>query len=184
LIHTLADELKPYLQPPFAFFGHSLGGIIAYELCRELRRRKEPIANHLFVSAVAAPDLGYCRPLHKLPDDELAQEISQLGGTPRAVLEDLGMRDMVLSLVRVDLKLLETRTYVDEAPLNCPITAFGSASDTRTSMDELKAWQRHTSQAFRLQEFPGGHFYFKDQDIRQRLFAEIVATLSIPEALS
>ena len=35
---SLAEELAPHLDVPFAFFGHSMGALIAFELTRLLRR--------------------------------------------------------------------------------------------------------------------------------------------------
>src|SRR5580658_8558343 len=37
LVPLVADGLAPSPGRPFAFFGHSMGAAIAFELCRELR---------------------------------------------------------------------------------------------------------------------------------------------------
>jgi surfactin synthase thioesterase subunit len=177
LVNNLVEALTPFLQTPFAFFGHSLGGIIAFAVCRELRRRNEPLPAHLFVSCVAAPHLGYTRLRHLSSDQDLLMELCQLGGTPQQVLADPDMRAMMLRLLRADFTLLETRKYAEEQPLNCPITAFGSDEDRFVSIEEVASWQVHTSKSFHTHCFPGGHFYLKDPSISKELLREIAATL-------
>src|SRR6202035_2395188 len=55
LVLALADALHPHLALPFAFFGHSMGAMLSFELARELRRRGRPLPVHLFVSGRRAP---------------------------------------------------------------------------------------------------------------------------------
>src|ERR1039458_7197841 len=39
LIEALAQALVPFLDKPFAFFGHSLGALVSFELARRIRRQ-------------------------------------------------------------------------------------------------------------------------------------------------
>src|SRR5262245_25838037 len=57
LIEALATALRPHLDRPFAFFGHSLGALVAFELARRLGRAEGPQPVHLFVSGCAAPQI-------------------------------------------------------------------------------------------------------------------------------
>ena len=57
MINVLVEEIIPKLDRPFAFFGHSMGGLIAFELARELRRRQCSLPTHLFISSRRAPHL-------------------------------------------------------------------------------------------------------------------------------
>src|SRR5581483_5831846 len=50
LVTTLAESLRPKLDRPFAFFGHSLGALVAFELSRRLLQDYELQPTHLFVS--------------------------------------------------------------------------------------------------------------------------------------
>src|SRR6478735_6804644 len=50
LMEQLADALKPLMEVPFGFFGHSVGSCMAYEAARQLRSVDRRTAVHLFVS--------------------------------------------------------------------------------------------------------------------------------------
>ena len=57
LVQTLSRVLRSYLNVPFAFFGHSLGAFISFELGRQLRKENDRSPLHLFVSGQRAPQL-------------------------------------------------------------------------------------------------------------------------------
>src|SRR5205823_631917 len=106
LVDALARALPPHLGRPFAFFGHSMGALVGFELARLLRREHGLEPAHLFVSGCAAPQLrDPGRPLHRLPDAEFRQELRRLGGTPPAVLENDELMGLVLPLLRADFAL-------------------------------------------------------------------------------
>jgi medium-chain acyl-[acyl-carrier-protein] hydrolase len=159
LIETLAKALRPLLDRPFAFFGHSLGALVAFELARELRRQAlAPI--HLFVSGHIAPDLPNPAPLiHELPQEAFLRELQSLNGMPQAVLESKELLEIVLPAVRSDFTLLETYEYVPQPPLGCPITAFGGLQDPRTSKRGLESWRSQTIEKFDLVMLEGDHFF-------------------------
>jgi surfactin synthase thioesterase subunit len=50
LVDALASNLAPHLEGRFAFFGHSMGAVLAYELAHALRNRGLPSPCHLIVS--------------------------------------------------------------------------------------------------------------------------------------
>ena len=57
LVNALADAIIPELPPAFAFWGHSMGALISFELARELRRRGQPAPLALFLSGRGAPQI-------------------------------------------------------------------------------------------------------------------------------
>ncbi|HEY9772535.1 MAG TPA: alpha/beta fold hydrolase [Planktothrix sp.] len=183
IVQKVVAELTPLLDQPFAFLGHSFGAALAYDAARELRRQRQPLPAHLFVSAIQAPQLPCRDSLHTLGEAEFAQAILQLGGTPEAILADRDMRAMMLHLLRADLTALETREHVEDTPLSCPITAFGSPTDVRTTREELLAWKEQTCESFSLYEFEGGHFYLKDPEQRRKLLntVEIILRSTVPQ---
>jgi medium-chain acyl-[acyl-carrier-protein] hydrolase len=174
LLPILVQVLEPLMDIPFAFFGHSMGAIIAFELALYLRRHNKAAPIHLFVSATAAPHLPNHRPLmHLMSDQELLAELTRLGGTPKEVLEDKDMVAMMLPLMRADVSLFETRAYTPDAPLTCPITVFGSMEDNRTNSDELALWQQQTQADFDMHSFSGGHFFLKINEHRNSMLKTI-----------
>ena len=146
---------------PFALFGHSLGALVAFEVARALRRQGiQPLA--LFVSAFRAPQLPPTQaPLHRLPDRELVRELERYNGTPPEILAHEELLALLLPSLRADVEAAETYAYRTEAPLACPILAFGGDDDPFVSREELAAWRAQTTGPFRVRTFPGDHFYLQ-----------------------
>ena len=160
LIQALAQALFPLMDKPFAFFGHSLGALVSFELARQLRREYAVQPVRLFISADRAPQIPNRDPaIHSLPEGEFLVELRRLNGTPREVLEDEELRQIMLPLLRADFAVYETYGYSTEPPLNCPISAFGGLQDRRVSRGDLEAWRDQTSVSFSLRMFPGDHFF-------------------------
>jgi len=160
LLQQLTRVLRPYLQVPFAFFGHSMGALISFELARQLRRQHVPGPIALFVSAHRAPQRpAPSPPIHSLPQDKFVEALRRLNGTPEAVLQDAELMQLLLPTLRADFAVCETYTYMPEVPLECPILAFGGLQDREVSQDDLAAWCDQTHRAFKLRMIPGDHFF-------------------------
>jgi medium-chain acyl-[acyl-carrier-protein] hydrolase len=160
LVQALAQALAPLLDKPFAFFGHSLGGLVCFELARELRRQSGVQPVRLFVSAARAPQIPpRHRPVHALPEREFLEELRRLNGTSGEVLENAEIMQIMLPLLRADFAVFETYAYSPEPPLNCGISSFGGLQDHRVVREDLDAWRDQTSASFSLRMFPGDHFF-------------------------
>lgn len=160
LVSALADALTERLDMPYVLFGHSMGALVAFELVRELRRRREGGPALLVVSAHRAPDLPSSSPaLHDLPDDELLEEMARIQGTAGGLLLDPDVRACMLPLLRADFAVCETYVHEPDAPLDCPIFAVGGAQDPYVTRRELEGWREHTRAEFALRLVSGGHFY-------------------------
>lgn len=159
LVDAIAVSILPHLDKPFAFFGHSMGAIVAFELTRRLHKYKiEPL--HLFVSGRCAPQITSQEPLmHTLPEPEFVAKLRHLNGTPEAVLNNTELMELLSPILRADFAAIETYVYTEELPLNCPITAFGGLQDSETNITELEAWQQQTTADFSIQMLPGDHFF-------------------------
>ncbi|MFF5210874.1 thioesterase II family protein [Streptosporangium sp. NPDC000396] len=162
-IHLLADQIADVLgrpgDRPRAFFGHSMGATVAFEVARRLTSGA-PIV--LFASGRRAPSSNRHETRHLLGDDELVTVLDELSGTDAAVLEDKDLRELVLPVVRSDYRAIETYRYTGGPPLDCPIVAFTGDADPMTSLEEARAWSEHTRAGFELRVFPGGHFFVGD----------------------
>jgi medium-chain acyl-[acyl-carrier-protein] hydrolase len=160
LVQALAQALVPLLDRPFASFGHSLGALVSFEFARQLRRQSGVQPVRLFVSADRAPQIPHRdRPIHALPEEEFLVELRRLNGIPGKVLEEAGLMQIMLPVLRADLAVYENYVYSTEPPLNCPITIFGGLQDHRVSHGDLEAWRDQTSVSFSLRMFPGDHFF-------------------------
>lgn len=160
LVEAIAAAIPPYLDKPFAFFGHSMGALISFELARHLRRTRQLEPVQLFLSGRSASQLPPNTPsLHDLPEPEFIKELRALNGTPAEVLEHPELMHLMTPLLRADFSVVGTYKYEPESPLNCPITAFGGLEDRKVSRDRLDQWREQTSGAFTLRMLPGDHFF-------------------------
>src|ERR1700674_5350722 len=125
LVEVLARALAPLLDMPFAFFGHSLGALVSFELALRIRREYGRHPVRLLVSAARAPQFPHRRsPIHALPEKEFLAELRRLNGTPGELLDHQELMEIMLPLLRADFAVYETYSYSNETPLNCPISAF------------------------------------------------------------
>jgi len=164
-LKTLVAALAPALLEacdcrPFACFGHSLGGLISFELTRHLRQEYGRTPAHLLISGCRAPHLPDPEPpIHALPNPEFLAKVRSFNGTPAAVLNNAELMELLLPVLRADFTLIETYAYQAEPPLDCPLTVFGGLADPKVDYSALEAWRVQTSAEFSLQLFPGDHFF-------------------------
>lgn len=162
LVDELAAAIEPFLDVPYAVFGHSTGAMLGFELARTLRAAGRPGPRHLFASARNAPHLPLGRPpTHALPDAALIDDLRLMGGVPEEVLAHQELMALLLPLLRADLSVNETYEYPGGEPLDAPITAVGGMDDARVSARALEAWRQHTRGGFDRHVFPGDHFYLQ-----------------------
>ncbi|MDI4656775.1 thioesterase II family protein [Xanthobacter autotrophicus] len=161
----LADAMVRRLDLPYAVFGHSMGALLAFETLRRLRARGASMPAVLFVSARRAPHLPPSRPpLHVLSDAELVGELRALNGTPDVVLGDRELLDLLLPVIRADLKAVETYRFREAQAFDFPIHAFGGTGDS-IAEEDLRAWSRQSTAGFSLTLYGGDHFYLNDHRI-------------------
>jgi surfactin synthase thioesterase subunit len=164
LVAALAPSVLPLLDRPCAFFGHSMGAAIAFELTRHLRSGGHPVPVCLMVSGRRAPQSPRrMAPLHALPDPQFLDALRRLGGIPAAVEREPELLKLMLPVVRADFQLLETHVHRDEPPLEIPITAYGGRSDPEVEESEIEEWRSQTRGAFTLRMFAGDHFFIHDE---------------------
>ncbi|MGK7881612.1 MAG: thioesterase II family protein [Crocosphaera sp.] len=160
LLETMIPYLLPYLDKPFAFFCHSMGALISFELARNLFEYYGLQPFHLFVSAYVLPQVKKEKnTIYNLPEPIFIEEIRRLNGTPKAIFEEEELMKLLIPILRADFSILETYIYQDFQPLNCPITVFGGLEDERITEEELQAWSQQTQKSFSLNMLQGDHFF-------------------------
>jgi medium-chain acyl-[acyl-carrier-protein] hydrolase len=160
LVEQITLAIEPHLDRPFAFFGYSLGAIVAFELARRLRQQGglEPL--RLFVAACRAPQIPETHePTYNLPEPELLDRLRRLNGTPKEVLEHPELIQLMLPLLRADFEMVETYAYAAAPPLRSPISAFGGLHDQEVKREHLEAWRDQTTGDFNIRMFEGDHFF-------------------------
>jgi medium-chain acyl-[acyl-carrier-protein] hydrolase len=160
VIAALHGPLRASLDRPFAFFGHSLGALVAFETARVLHRGGGPAPVHLFAAASPAPGHGgRGAPLYTLPAADLIGRLREYGGLPDAVLAQHTLLDVLLPVIRDDLELGYTYHATAGGRLRCPITVLGGTDDPMMSPDDLTRWRTAAEGPFQIHLVPGGHFF-------------------------
>ncbi|NLW46660.1 MAG: thioesterase [Firmicutes bacterium] len=145
---------------PYAFFGHSMGSILVYELCRKIAADNQKGPAHIFVSGMHPPHIKKERKiLHQLPLAEFKEEVIKMGGTPREVFENQELMDYFVPIIKADYKIYETYEFLpNDTKFDFGITAFNGLSDKPTFAEMLE-WGNYTSDFSKLYQYEGDHFF-------------------------
>ncbi|HEX8291333.1 MAG TPA: alpha/beta fold hydrolase [Pyrinomonadaceae bacterium] len=173
LVEAMTAALRPLFNKPFAFFGHSMGAAVSFEVTRRLRREGSALPVHLFISGNRAPQLRTQQTrTYDLPEAAFIEELRRLKGTPAEVLEHPELMEVVTPLLRADFELIETYVAADEPPLDVPMTVYGGILDVDVPREALEAWSAQTTGPFSCRMVPGDHFYLTSN---QRLLLPLLA---------
>jgi surfactin synthase thioesterase subunit/glycosyltransferase involved in cell wall biosynthesis len=176
LVESLAAAIEPYLDRPFAFFGHSMGAAVAFELARLLRKRGLKQPKLLVASGARAPQFRRHRtPPPDPSEDQFLAELRRLGGIPADALEDPAVLRAILPSLTADAALYRRYVYTEDAPLSLPIRAYGGSADPNILPEHLQAWGQQTTAGFGVRLFPGGHFF--PHESRAEVLAALAADL-------
>lgn len=164
LAGRIADELGDAVHDrPYAFFGHSMGALVAYETTRILQSRSMPAPVRLFLSGRGAPG-PMTNPHDQLHDDlAILSAVRTLGGTDASVLDDPELVEMVLPALRADYGALASYRWQPGAALNVPVTVLLGDSDPVVPVASVAGWARHTDEESETLVFSGGHFYLSER---------------------
>jgi myxalamid-type polyketide synthase MxaE and MxaD len=158
LVETLAQILIPHLDKPFAFYSHSMGNLIGFEVAHLLRQQYGCSPIHLLVGGFFAPQsVAYANRL--LDKSFLEERILKFMEIPREVQEDQQFMEHFMSICKLDYQLLQSYIYSNKEPLDCPISAWGGEQDSLVSQDDISAWHQHTKNTFKLHMIPGKHLF-------------------------
>ncbi|WP_433226969.1 thioesterase II family protein [Actinomadura formosensis] len=157
LAEALIPQLLPYLDRPFAFFGHCASSLVGYEVTVQLLGRGLPLPTRLFVSSQVAPHQGPHGRFLDMTDEQLADELSllitEMGGNPRPDIIDVAMGTLLADIAA-------NRRYKPAEPtvLPVPITALSWREDKEVPGALMGGWSECGEVAFR--ELEGGHYRF------------------------
>jgi surfactin synthase thioesterase subunit len=162
MLASLGEDLRDYLSDtPFAFFGHSMGALVAFELTQRLVESGGPLPQQLFLSGRQAPQ----RPALNLPVDSMSDAafLDAVGRRYNALPAELMSNPEILSLLlpslRADFKLMAGHQYRPAEPLDVGLTLINGTDDPWVDRDSVEAWQAMSHQPIETHWLPGGHFY-------------------------
>jgi surfactin synthase thioesterase subunit len=159
LLDAVAQGLSPHLRGSFAFFGHSMGAVIGYELAKRLDETGGPSPAHLFVSGRRAPQCAARVAADQQLRDAKARTATALVESGARAADCSALVSLLLPILRDDFSVCESYHHTPSAPLACPLSVFGGLDDADVPIADLEAWRECTTGRFRLRVLPGDHFF-------------------------
>lgn len=142
-------------------FGHSLGGIMAFEVARRLRDL--PALRHLVVSGISAPSLvpsARVRELASLEGRAFAEALNFFGGLPPEVLADEDVLELLLPGLIADFRTAASYRYRPGAPLAIGVSVVTGRQDPHVGPAQVEPWRDECAEPPALHWADGDHFYF------------------------
>lgn len=179
-VADLTDVIKNRITDDnYAFLGHSLGSLLAFEISKELLKTGYPSPNHMFLSGHLPPQTPNKRVIYNLTNCQFIKEIVNIGGTPPDIFQNLQFFEYYMPVLRSDFKIHDTYVFKKGDKLPCDFTILYGSEDMTHS--ELSGWAEHTSQTCSFYKASGGHMFLPEdpdpviQLINQR-FQSLVKT--------
>jgi medium-chain acyl-[acyl-carrier-protein] hydrolase len=164
LVDALYEAIGRHLDRPFAFFGHSFGARLAFELTRRLEALDAPVPELLVVAACRCPHIPCPQPLiHDLPEAEFYERVRAFSGAPAEVFQNRKLMRLFEPALRADVKLCESWP-AGQRTVRTPIAAFAGARDEIDPPGSMRGWGRYTENFFELRTFAGDHFFLRSEE--------------------
>lgn len=178
VVSKIIVEMKPLLDLPFSFFGHSFGALLAYECCVGLQRVGQKVPVHLVTSGANPPGWTQRLPQQQVVNLALTR-LRERFGWRSADEVDLDIAAFALQVLRADLDMMLGHCFT-VAVLPLHLTILGAADDPVVSPAALQRW---TSFALTndLVITTGGHFFVDVQAERivELLMARVLSRTAI-----
>jgi medium-chain acyl-[acyl-carrier-protein] hydrolase len=176
IVEQLAQAMFPFLDKPFAFFGHSMGAMVLFDLAHHLKQNGGKLPVHIFVSGRRAPQVPSLHPhIHHLTNEECISIMRGYNAVPEEILENSQLMKLLMPVIKADFEAVEKWTYEEKPSLEIPIWAFAAVNDNLASRENMEVWNLHTCKAFKLFTFPGQHFFIQDPP-SQKAILQLVST--------
>lgn len=178
LVKDLAEVIKPYLDLPFAIYGHSFGGIIGFELIRYLRMHFQIEPMHFFISGTIAPQLT-----KKWKERDVISKTAITSTSDEKLLslmtyiDDVDFLKQILPVMKKDMPLIMGYPYRDDRKFDFPITAFAADKDEVVFLHELEQWVHQTTDNFQLEVMEGDHWFLSRN--KERILERVSQSINV-----
>ncbi|MEJ6981959.1 thioesterase domain-containing protein [Pedobacter sp. P351] len=178
-IEDLVDDLYAQCSAmldknDYAFYGHSMGGLLAYLLTKKVLENNHKAPLHLFITGTTGPSApGRLQKKRSLMGtEEFIAEIKSFGGMPDEILENDELLYFFEPILRADFKASENYIHVPGTPLDIPITVITGDGEDMEKAD-IDTWQKETSEPVDFKVMPGNHFFiYRNVDNILRIIAK------------
>lgn len=160
----VGSHILSRIDGPFAFFGHSLGGMLGIEVAMVLKDMGGPLPELFLTSGTPPPHSGMVHaPDPDSPDALLKELIRRFGGTPAEILDEPELAAFFLPIFRSDFRLAHTHVAQASDALDMTIAVLAGRNDPDTPEAAMRKWGELSLRPSRLHFFPGGHFFLEEQ---------------------
>lgn len=150
-------------QLPYGIFGHSMGGILAYETAAQLEREDFDKPRHLFISGCTEPSqIRFKEKTYNLSDADFCEKIKGYDDIEEEIFSYKEFYKYFLPMLRADFGLVETYQEQETAVFPCPLVLIGGDADPSVPVEDLTEWERHAGGNFHVEVYKGNHFYLKE----------------------
>lgn len=159
----IAEAVLPYIEHSrFAVFGHSMGGIIAFETVLQLQQAGLE-SDVLFESATSIEDYSGLIRSRTLNEKDFMERISIYGAldSDSEIMQIPEYHDMILEILRADFSIVEDYQW-DGSLIRCPIVAMCGTDDGSETIENMHSWRNYTESLTEFRSYPGGHFYLSE----------------------
>lgn len=180
LVEAIYDQIKGCMDKPYAFFGHSMGAMITYDLAQYICTKKAPPPVHLFQAARRAPHIQSIQPaLHSMSTAEIISVMRSFRMLPEEVINNEYILQLILPGIIADFEMVETWQYnPHSSPLPIPITAFCGVNDNQAAHNDMEEWRKHTVKEFNIFIYPEQHFFIHNEQVRRNMLQVLINTLT------
>jgi medium-chain acyl-[acyl-carrier-protein] hydrolase len=160
LLYEIVQALEPWLDVPYALFGHSMGGMIAFEFARRMVIERGPTPVHVTISGRSGKCCGSQIASSALDDDaDILRRVRDLKGATDELLDNPEALALFLPIFRADFGLLRASHTLEGPKLSCPVRAIGGLRDPHVTREGLEYWATQTTGPFALSMVCGDHFF-------------------------
>jgi surfactin synthase thioesterase subunit len=158
MTEDLFRGIEAELDDEYALFGHSLGALLAFTLCRKIAETRKRLPNMLIVSGQTAPSVLKADKHYLLPDHKFVEVLREMDGTPGELLSEKSFLDFFIPIIKADFQAISHYRYQKKQPLNVPLLVLVGKQEKIKTEDVLR-WQEESTKKTEFFWFEGGHFF-------------------------
>ncbi|KDO03573.1 thioesterase II family protein [Rickettsia tamurae] len=163
LIDLYIPEILKLSNKPFSLFGHSMGGLVAFELSRKLYFEHNILPQEIFISGFRAPCLPCISNLmHKMSKEEVFRKLQDMQALTLSGV-NIDIMEPFWPAIYSDFKICELYKYTKTTPLPCNITVLWGKDDHLIQQENICLWQDESCNKVSFYSFKGGHFYLEHE---------------------
>ena len=164
-VDDIFENIKDKIEnDDFAIYGHSMGGLVAFELYYKISKLISNKPKHIFFSGCKAPCIIKKREnIYALPNYEFMKKVMELGGTSEELMKNKELSEIYLPIIRSDFMITETYNYEErEEKIACDISILNGKQDTSINLKDILNWKNHVGGEFKVYNLEGNHFFLNN----------------------